>query len=171
MLHRERLFQKLDAARKKRIIWVAGPAGSGKTTLLSSYIRSRALPCLWYQVDGGDNDLATFFYYLGLAAKKAAPRRHRSLPLLTAEYLMGIPEFSRNFFEELYNRLKPPAVLVFDNYQEVPEDAPLHGSIIEGLSRIPDDITCVLVSRTSPITPYMRLKANQRMPVIDWQDP
>ena len=120
MLHRERLFQKLDSARKKRIIWVAGPAGSGKTTLLSSYIRSRSLPCLWYQVDGGDNDLATFFYYLGLAAKKAAPRRRKTLPLLTAEYLMGIPEFSRNFFEELFNRLKPPAVLVFDNYQEVP---------------------------------------------------
>ncbi|TAN42859.1 MAG: hypothetical protein EPN22_11630 [Nitrospirae bacterium] len=40
---RERLFRKLDSARKKPIIWISGPAGSGKTTLLSGYIESRKL--------------------------------------------------------------------------------------------------------------------------------
>ena len=167
---RERLFCKLDEARKKQIIWLTGPAGSGKTSLVSSYLKARGLSCLWYQIDGGDNDLATFFYYLGLAGKKAAPRKSRPLPVLTSEYLMGVPEFSRNFFSELYSRLNPPAVLVFDNYQEVQEEAPLHGSIIEGLARIPDGLTCILVSRTNPLSPYLRLKANRQMAVIGWQD-
>ncbi|MDZ4384321.1 MAG: hypothetical protein U0940_02435, partial [Nitrospirota bacterium] len=79
---RKRLFDLLDRAKNRPVIWVTGPPGCGKTTLISSYIESRGLPCLWYQIDEGDKDLSTFFYYMGLAAKKAAPRRRRPLPLL-----------------------------------------------------------------------------------------
>ena len=69
---RKRLFRLIDNSRKRPLIWIASPAGSGKTALMTSYLDSRQLPCLWYQMDGGDNEIATFFYYLGLAAKKAA---------------------------------------------------------------------------------------------------
>ena len=80
---RKRLFRLLDRLRKQPIIWISGPPGCGKTTLVSSYIEARKIPCLWYQVDQGDEDIATFFYYMGLAAKKATPRKRKSLPLLT----------------------------------------------------------------------------------------
>ncbi|MDH3330275.1 MAG: hypothetical protein OEM01_13685, partial [Desulfobulbaceae bacterium] len=102
MLFRERLFQRLDEPGMSSVIWISGPAGSGKTTLVSSYLEAGGLPYLWYQVDGGDTDLATFFYYLGLAVQKASSRRSKPMPLLTPEYLLGIPEFSRNFFAELF---------------------------------------------------------------------
>ncbi len=72
---RKRLFSMLDGMRERPIIWISGPAGSGKTTLVSSYFEARKLPCLWYQMDEGDADLATFFYYLGQAAKKMPPRK------------------------------------------------------------------------------------------------
>lgn len=70
VLHRPRLFRLLDRCRKAPVTWISGPAGSGKTTLVASYLDARKIPCLWYQMDGGDADLATFFYYLGLAAKR-----------------------------------------------------------------------------------------------------
>jgi ATP/maltotriose-dependent transcriptional regulator MalT len=117
---RERAFRLLDECMRRPAVWVASPAGSGKTTLVSSYLQARGIPCLWYQTDSGDSDIATFFYYLGLAAKKAAPRFRKPLPLLTPEYRMGIPVFARRYFEELYKRLKPPFAIVLDNYQEVP---------------------------------------------------
>ena len=104
-IQRQRLFILLDKAAQKPITWVYSPAGSGKTTLISSYLDSRKLPCLWYQCDEGDSDLATFFYYMGLAAKKAAPRYKKPLPLLTPEYLTGIPAFTKRYFEKLYSRL------------------------------------------------------------------
>jgi len=49
------------------------PGRLRQTTLVASWLESRKLPSLWYRLDEGDADLATFFYYLGLAAKKAAP--------------------------------------------------------------------------------------------------
>jgi LuxR family maltose regulon positive regulatory protein len=45
---------------------------------------------------------------MGLAAKRAAPRKRRPLPLLTSEYLQGISTFTLRYFEELYSRLNPP---------------------------------------------------------------
>ena len=60
---RERLFKELDAARKHPIIWISAPAGSGKTTLVASYLQQHKIDPLWYQVDAGDSDIASFFYY------------------------------------------------------------------------------------------------------------
>ena len=71
---RERLFQLLDDRLAHPIAWVTGPPGAGKTTLLSGYVESRQRPTLWYQLDSGDADIATFFYYLGVAAPALAEK-------------------------------------------------------------------------------------------------
>jgi LuxR family maltose regulon positive regulatory protein len=147
ILARKGLFHLLDTCRKYPVIWIMGPAGSGKTTLISSYLEANKLPCLWYQVDEGDSDIATFFSYMGLAAKKAAPRRRTSLPLFTPEYLQGISIFTLRYFENLFSRFKAPYVLVFDNYQTVPADSNFHEMISEGLSVIPDGMNVILISR------------------------
>src|SRR5688572_16114191 len=99
-LLRPRLFRWLDRAGKKPVTWVWAPPGAGKTTLIASYLTARKIRTLWYQLDAGDNDLATFFYYLGLAT----PKRKRAMPLFTPEYQMGLPIFTRNFFRELFGR-------------------------------------------------------------------
>ncbi len=69
----KRLFSLLDQRRRRPAIWVSGSPGSGKTTAVIGYLDARNLPCLWYQVDPGEADPATFFYYPGLAAKNAGP--------------------------------------------------------------------------------------------------
>ena len=58
---RKRLFGGLDHMRKQTIIRVSGPAGCGKTTLVASYLQARKTSSLWYQIDTGDSDPATFF--------------------------------------------------------------------------------------------------------------
>ncbi len=170
VLPRDRLFRKLDSFRNKPLIWLSGTAGSGKTTLIASWIAARKLPCIWYQADEGDGDIATFFYYMGLAAKKAAPRFRRPLPLLKPEYLLGVATFAHRYFEDLYSRLKPPFVLVIDNYQEIPADSNFHEIVRTGLSLLPEGIIAVLISRTDPLPAVARLRANGQMHVLGWSE-
>jgi ATP/maltotriose-dependent transcriptional regulator MalT len=196
------------------VIWVSGPPGCGKTTLVSSYIEARKLPCLWYQIDEGDTDPATFFYYLGLAAKRAAPRKRKPLPLLTPEYLQGISTFTLRYFEELYDRLNPSIpplkkggiggdltkggtrkdlakggtrkglrvhsplekggtgglIIVLDNYHEVPANSSFHEIISNGLSRVPEGINVIMISRSEPPPALIRLRANHLMEVLGWDE-
>ncbi|MFY9110666.1 MAG: hypothetical protein WAR22_07475 [Desulfomonilia bacterium] len=155
---------------KRSAVWVASPAGTGKTTLVSSYLQARNIPCLWYKADSGDSDIATFFYYLGLAAKKAAPQFRKPLPLLIPEYRMGIPVFARRYFEELYKRLKPPFAIVIDNYQEVPAGSPLHEIVNIALSCVPEGIRVVIVSRDAIPDNFARLRANNEMKSLGWDE-
>ncbi len=167
---RRRLLRLLDAGRKRSVTWVSGPAGSGKTTLVASWIEGRKLPCLWYQIDEGDADIATFFYYLGLAGKKAAPRHRKPLPLLTPEYLPGAPTFSRRYFENLCSRLHTPFILVFDNYQEIPAASPFHEILHAGLSSLPHGVHVVVISTEEPPAAFTRMLAGNSVNVVGRDD-
>ncbi|MBI5584605.1 MAG: hypothetical protein HY892_12370 [Deltaproteobacteria bacterium] len=167
---RRRLFRLLDDLLSHPILWVSGPAGSGKTSLAASYLKENKAPALWYQMDSRDGDIATFFYYLSLAAKKASPRKKGGLPLLTSEYLKDITTFARRFFEQLFNRLNKNSFLVFDNYQEVAAESLLHLVIHQALTVIPPEIKVVLLSRQMPPGDLIRFRANDLLGLITWQD-
>ncbi|MDF0675559.1 MAG: BTAD domain-containing putative transcriptional regulator [Nitrospira sp.] len=170
IVERPRLYRLLDRARTRPVIWINAPPGFGKTTLVASYLRARKIRPLWYQVDEGDRDLATFFHYLSLVAKQAAPRYRRPLPHLTPEYLQGLPTFTRRFFEHLYARLKRPALLILDNYQEVPVDSLLHETVALGIEALPEKIGVVVMSRALPPPAFARLQAIRQIHSIDEQD-
>lgn len=166
---RERLFDLLDRARQDhRVIWVSAPGGAGKTSLAASYLGAHKLPVLWYQVDQGDGDIASFFYYMGLAAKQAAPRYKYPLPVLTPEYLGDIPTFTRNFFRELYRRLPKNSVLVLDNYQDAPEDSLLHDVLHIAMSEAPEGMNLFVLSRVEPSAVLARLRLCDHAACLDW---
>lgn len=170
VLPRERLFSLLDEGRRSPVTWVSGPGGSGKTTLIASWLDAKKFPCLWYHLDEDDNDIATFFYYLGLAAKKAAPRYKKALPLLTPEYLRGIPTFTRRFFEELCSRLKPSSVIVFDNYHHIAPESPFHDVVREALAAVPEGITVIINSRGVTPQSLAMLSTYNKIYSIGWDD-
>ncbi|MGE3977614.1 MAG: BTAD domain-containing putative transcriptional regulator [Nitrospira sp.] len=166
IVERPRLYRSVDRARKRPVLWINAPPGFGKTTLVAGYLRARKFQSLWYQVDEGDSDLATFFHYLGVAARQTAPRYRTPLPHLTPEYLQGLPTFTRRFFEGLYARLKPPAFLILDNYQEVSLDSPFHQTVALGIEALPDKIGVIVMSRALPPSAFARLQATRHVNFI-----
>lgn len=167
---RPRLFNQLDRLRNRPVIWISAPAGSGKTTLASSYFEDRRIPCLWYQLDQGDGDPATFFHYFGAAMRSAQPRRRKPLPALAPEYQKDVSTFALRFFEQVYERLSPPSFLVFDNYQDVPPDSLLHEALASALSIIPQGIQVLVISRSDPPPQFIRLRANRQIGILEWPD-
>ena len=164
---RSRLFTLLDAARERcAVTFVSGPPGTGKTTLLSSYIEFRNLRCLWYQVDPGDEDVATFFHYLGRATEPHRAPGSTELPHFTPEFAFGLASFSRQFFRELYAGLNTPFVLVLDNYQEVADTSRLHEVIRCACDEMPEGGHIVLASRHACPQTLARPRANHALTVI-----
>jgi len=169
---RERVFSLLQCLCNKPIIWISAPAGSGKTTLASSFIETFDIPCLWYQMDEGDTDIASFFYHMQLAVKKEFHNKSHILPLLTPEYAHGETTFARRYFEGVFEILlhesTPPGWLVLDNYHLVPDNSNLHRVLASGLEAFPAVINIIIISRYSPPSQFARLRANGRISLLDW---
>ena len=166
---RETLFARLDGLRADcSAVCIVGPPGAGKTTLAASWLDARSNKGIWYQVDSGDADLATFFHYLGEAAAPFATRGRGPLPSLTPEYLDDIDGFSRRFFRALFARLPGDAAVVLDNYQEVEAGSDFHRLVADAVSEVPAGQFLAIVSRRDPPDCYARLVANERVAFIDW---
>jgi ATP/maltotriose-dependent transcriptional regulator MalT len=168
ILPRRRLFALLDRAREGGAVWVSGPPGCGKTTLVASWLDHSAAPCLWYQLDDGDADVATFFYYLGLAAADLGAGD--GLPLLTPEYQPGLNQFARRYFQQLFVQLAAPFVVVFDGCHDVPASSPLHEVLRHALQELPPGACVILVSRGDPPAGLARLRANRALSLVGWEE-
>jgi ATP/maltotriose-dependent transcriptional regulator MalT/DNA-binding SARP family transcriptional activator len=170
VLPRNRLFKRMDAIEDTRCLWVAAPGGYGKTALASSWIEARRRPVVWYQCDAGDADIATFFHYLGEAARSAAPRRKQVLGPLTPEYAFGVEVFARRFFERLFATLGPGAVLVLDDYHEVAVDAVLHSVMSQLIATVPSGSRLIVLSRHEPPASLARWQADRSFVLLTAED-
>jgi LuxR family transcriptional regulator, maltose regulon positive regulatory protein len=169
VVQRERVDALFDEARVRPSVWVTSPPGSGKTTAVASYLEANKVPGLWYHIDSGDRDIASFFYYLSLAADSLGGKRKIPLPLLTPEYWADIPAYARHYFRLFFSRLKAPAVLVLDNYHELPADSIFHGLLEQAILEAPEGINVIVISRTEPPAQCVRLEATDRISRIGYE--
>lgn len=170
VLVRKQLLGKLRKARNRKIVWVAGPPGSGKTTLVRSFLAEEDLNFLWYQVDPDDNDPGTLFHYLNLAKRIQNTKVSKDLPPFLPEYQSELLKFGKRFFLALFARFRKPFAIVLDNYQELPEDAPMHSLLEECIRLLPEHGLIIVISRQGPPQALSRIRANQEMSIFGWED-
>ena len=169
---RKRLFNLLDEGLEKPLVWVCAQPGAGKTALIANYLQVKKLASAWYHIDSGDADPATFFHYLRLTAEPLtrSKRLNSLLPPLTPEYLPDLTGFAQRWFRNYFELVPDRFVLVFDNYQDVPSNAPLHDLLRQAAEERTQGVNIVVISRLDPPSQFARLHANRMVSNIDWED-
>lgn len=150
-------------------VWVTGPAGSGKTTVVNHYLKDRNLPCLWYTIDEGDSDIASFFYYLKWAVKAHFPPDAVIPPIMTPDFFPNQALYAKRVFEKIFALFASPFSFVFDDYQEVTAESPLHEVLCSAMSQIQTPIHMYVISRDEPPSAFARSRANCRVSLLGWE--
>ena len=167
-LQRPRLYAELDVLRERSpVVWFSAAAGCGKTVLAASYLEAQGFPALWYRLDRRDADSGTLFHYLRASACEFGIANAADLPPLTGEYAGGETVFARNFAETLFASTPADFVLVLDDFQELPEDAPSQALLPLLLESVPAGRTVFVLSRHLPPAGLARLRINQGLAVLD----
>jgi DNA-binding SARP family transcriptional activator len=166
---RSRLFARLDQRSEHPVLWISGPAGAGKTTLAASYIESRGIESFWIQLDPGDSDPATFFYYLRKLAESLTEADFPALPILTPELALNLPAFSHRFFRALFTCLPAKCVLVIDNVHDA-ANPDLELILREGLNEVPAEISVFILSRQQLPAALGRLRLSGELDTLGWED-
>ncbi|HEX8615618.1 MAG TPA: BTAD domain-containing putative transcriptional regulator [Telluria sp.] len=164
-LQRTRLFALVDRLRARHAaLWIAAPPGAGKTTLAASYASQCKAPVLWCQLDQGDADPATLFFFLADALRSidAAIPSPWQAPQVAAD----AAQQARLFFRQLYAHLPQGALVVFDNAQEV--DWHSAGFLLDAAcAEVPAGVTLLAVSREAPPPCLARMELDGRLGLID----
>ena len=169
LLRSERLLAALDVARKRRSAWISAPGGAGKTSLVASWLETRHLPCLWFSLDAGDAEPASFFFNFAVAAARLG-RPAADLPPFDDGHRATVGLFGRRFFERLFAAVEPPLVVVLDDYQALPADSPVHAATDALLASAPPGVLVVVASRDSPPPPLARWLAAAELTAIGFPD-
>jgi DNA-binding SARP family transcriptional activator len=164
IVRRPRVLTAIDRGLRSGICWIAAPAGYGKTTAVADYLRQKRLEHIWYRVDQGDQDVASFFHYLALSRTPArgAPR----LPVFGPEYADQPREFARQFFRSYFARLRPGTLLVLDDLHDA-DVAPFQIVLRALLRELPETLSCACLSRALPDEELAELTLKGRLAVLD----
>ncbi len=168
-LMRERMFDALDTASRKAMVWVNGPPGAGKSWAVAGYLQTRDLKPLWYRLDKRDSDPVFFFQTLGRAIEEITSHRGQSFPCLLPETGDDIDTFAHNFFEQDYRALTHPFVPVFDNYHSLPPESPLSRLLEIAASSLPENRNLFIISRENIPDYFSHLQVKQSIARIDSQ--
>ena len=164
LVHRERLYHRLDESILNKLTLITAPAGFGKTTLLSSWVEQQRIPIAWYTLDDGDNDPDRFLSYLLTALNAIAPHlklTESTAALRQAQEASAIKSLLTFLINE-FQRIEEPIGVVLDDYHLI-HDPGVDQILAFLLDHLPSSIHLLLASRQEPGFSYAKLRASGQL--------
>lgn len=162
---RPHLIDLIVSQLDQKIAILTAPPGYGKTTLMVDAARASALPVLWYQLDEGDNDPATFIAYLLQGVNQILPDVAREILHLLYSGEMLPPEHMLVLLLNELVEVEANWLLVLDDYHFV-SNPTVHQLTVRLLENRPDSLKIILASRTTPNLPLHRWRARNQIQEI-----
>jgi LuxR family maltose regulon positive regulatory protein len=161
-LRRERLLDWLRVKIHHRVVLVIAEAGYGKTTLLADFARHHRRPTMWYRLDEEDRNWVSFLHYLVAAGREIEPDFAPATKGLLAE--LGVStgpsrdSIIATFMRELQTLGPRGAALIIDDYHLVDDVPDVRVLMRELVTRAPERLSLVFLSRQQPTLPLARLR-------------
>jgi LuxR family maltose regulon positive regulatory protein len=161
-LARSRLLDWLSVKIHHRVVLVTAEAGYGKTTLLADFSGRTRLRTMWYRLDEGDRDWVTVLNYLVAAGRELDPAFAPTTWSMLGE--LGTGGSSKDailatFIRELQLIGEHGAVFILDDYHAVEDVPDVQDIVREIITRAPERLSIVLLTRRQPALPIARLRA------------
>ena len=160
LVARERLLQRLQAERGRRLTLIHGPAGFGKTTLSvqwREHLQASGATVAWLSLSREDNSIDRFLTYLVEAVRVA----DQQLNVDVAAQLQVQPELAvAVVVAELVNtfeRTTRDVYLVVDDWHLI-SDRQVRDTMAQLLEHAPRHFHVVITSRERPTLPLARLR-------------
>jgi LuxR family transcriptional regulator, maltose regulon positive regulatory protein len=164
LILRPRLLELLSAGMDGGLALLGAPAGFGKTVLLCSWASSARVdgPVAWLSLEADDNDAGRFWAYV-----TAALERSGALPAGAAAPAGSLRDDQIELAPLLnaLDGLRPPAVLVLDDFHEIGDEAILRG--MQFLIRhCPPTLRLVISARADPRLELHQLRTSGKLTEI-----
>jgi LuxR family maltose regulon positive regulatory protein len=178
-VRREHLLDRLRMLQPStRVTLIVAPAGFGKSTLAAQWFRetqpmadpAQGAPHVppafaWLTLDEYDQDAARFLAYVASAIEQALPDALPvARPLLAAHDQPPLYVLLQALLVDL-SALPAALTLVFDDYHAITAE-PIHQVVAYLLRHLPPTCRLMILSRTNPPLPLVRLRAAQQLAEI-----
>lgn len=157
-VERDELYDILDRHFSRRLICVTGGGGYGKTTLVSSYLRTRGISAVWYQLGQGDNNPHIFLTYLLAAFSEHSPNA------------TAIPTVNSSNYNEQLSSLRTalsnwttPLAVVLDDYHMVNKSEEIAELVSQIIHHASPSVTTIICSRVRPSIPLIQWKVRRQL--------
>jgi LuxR family maltose regulon positive regulatory protein len=160
LVHRGALLDALSAGRRSKLTLLSAPAGWGKTTLLAQWASGSGEDQRfgWLWLDRSDNDPVWFWMYVVAALQKVSPGVGTRAVELLATGADPVQVVLPTLLNDL-DTITSPVVLILDDYHLVVNRA-VHEQLAFVIGQMPANLHLVLATRSDPMLPLARLRAN-----------
>ncbi len=162
LVHRSKLFDKLNKGLNNKLILISAPAGFGKTMLISDWIDQNKIPAAWYSLDNSDNATEDFLSYIILGIQKINTNFGAgALKLIQSSNSPNPESIASMLLNDILN-INQDFLLVLDDFHVIVKREILE--IVDYLlEHLPQNVHIVISTRSDPSFALARLRSQHQL--------